>query len=111
MKSWLTFAALAVVATTAVAPRANAEGSRELRAPGSKVVFVWNSAEAQDEGIRLVQGGAGVELIAPLVACVVNNGDRAVITDFGFLSSDIVVISGENTGCRGNVATEYIKAN
>lgn len=87
------------------------DASHEIRNNNGNVVFIWRDDDAQSEGIRLIRANADSSLIVPLLACIVNNGDRAIITDFGFLSSDITVISGDSSGCRGNIATNYIRSN
>lgn len=76
---------------------------------GSNTVFVWRSSEAHGEALELIQAGvhnSNPALVAVLLACVVPSGTRAVTTDFGLVTHDIMVISGEDAGCRGNIPVE-----
>lgn len=88
-------------------PAAN-PNAKVLRMPNGGAVWVWRDADAQDEGITLIQSGADSELIAPLLACIVPSGVHAAVTDFGILTSDVIVIDGSKAGCRGNVSTDYL---
>jgi hypothetical protein len=62
--------------------------------------------------MTLIQGGVQnthPELLYALMSCVVLDGTQAIITSGGFLSQDILIVSGEHSGCRGNVPSEYVK--
>ena len=48
------------------------------------------------------------DVYMPLFACIVDDGTSAIVTDGGFASSDILVIDGAHTGCRGTVVNENI---
>jgi hypothetical protein len=81
---------------------------------GMKVVAVWKDDDAQSEGNTLIQAGVmetNPELLIPLLSCIVPSGTKAVITDAGLVTHDIMVIEGENAGCKGNVPMEVFDAN
>jgi hypothetical protein len=94
----------------AVTPeRALASEGRLVGLNGSDVVFVWRSKADHDEGLSLINAGvhkSNPALLFPLLACIVPSGTKAIITDGGFATHDILVIDGESAGCRGNVAME-----
>jgi hypothetical protein len=76
---------------------------------GSDVVFVWKDEDAQDEALSLISAGVhktNPALLLSLIACVVPTGTSAITTDAGFVTHDILVTSGESSGCRGNVPVE-----
>lgn len=78
---------------------------------GSDVVFVWRSSDAHSEGMRLINANVhqtNPALVARLLACMVPSGTKAVITSAGFMTHDILVIAGTDSGCRGNVAAETV---
>jgi hypothetical protein len=60
-------------------------------------VYVWKSSSALDEGQALLIARADHTLIAPLVACRVETGTRAVNAG----SWRVVVLEGPQKGCRG----------
>ena len=79
----------------------------------SEVVFVWRDKASQEEGISLI--GAGVHqsnpaMVLGLLSCAPQSGTRAVTTSAGFVTHDILVIEGPDTGCRGNVPMESFKS-
>lgn len=85
-----------------------AEG-RLIGLGGADIVFVWESKAAHDEGLSLINAGvhqSNPALLMELLACLVPSGTRAITTDMGFATHDIMVIEGESSGCRGNVAME-----
>jgi len=45
-------------------------------------------------------------MVAVLLSCIVDSGTRAITTDAGFVTHDILVIEGEEAGCRGNIPAE-----
>jgi hypothetical protein len=106
-------APLALVAASLwCAPAAAAEG-RLQPLGGAKVVVVWKSADAHSEGLELIRAGVhrtSPALLAPLIACLVEQGTRAVTTDFGFVTHEILVVEGAHGGCRANVPVEALEA-
>lgn len=79
---------------------------------GADVVFVWRSSAAHSEGLKLIRAGVlktNPRLVARLLACLVPSGTHAIITDAGFATHDVVVTSGKDSGCHGNVAAEAVK--
>lgn len=59
------------------------------------------------EFYSLVNNGFYTEA-ARLVSCMVPAGSRVIITDMGFASHTIRVLTGPSYGCVGVVATEYV---
>jgi hypothetical protein len=75
-------------------------------------VIVWRDEGAHSEGLELISAGVhktNPALLAPLIACLVAPGTRAVTTDAGFITHDIMVIEGPNAGCRGNIPIEHLR--
>ena len=66
-------------------------------------VYVWKSSSALDEGQALLAARADRALIAPLVACLVETGTRAVYVyvSYAGMSRQVVVLDGPRKGCRG----------
>ena len=76
---------------------------------GTDQVFVWKSKDAQSEAMSLIQGNVhktNPGLVAKLLSCIVPSGTTAIITDAGFATHDIMITSGPNAGCRGNIPME-----
>jgi len=76
---------------------------------GTDQVFVWKSKDAQSEAMSLIQGNVhktNPGLVARLLSCIVPSGTTAIITDAGFATHDIMITSGPNAGCRGNIPME-----
>lgn len=48
-----------------------------------------------------------LEEAARFVACQVHDGDRLIITDQGFASHTVRMLSGDSKGCVGVIPTEY----
>lgn len=64
-----------------------------------------------DEGIKMVIAGVhktNIDLIVPLVSCMVDTGTQIIVSDGGFFASDIIVVSGPKADCRGTVANERL---
>jgi hypothetical protein len=74
----------------------------------STQTIVWVSEEAMSKGLRLLGDGAGFNVVAPLIACMPNPGERVSITDAGFTKHEITIIDGENAGCSGWVPVEHV---
>jgi hypothetical protein len=81
---------------------------------GNPGVIVWKNVDAHDEGLTLIRAGvhnSNPKLLLRLIACLVDNGTKAVITSGGLVTQDILVVAGAQAGCRGNVATEETRKN
>lgn len=103
---------LIVAALCALSTGANAlEGT--LQPPGKlPTVWVWRDNAAQNEALALIRAGVqntNPELIVKHIACIVPGGTKVIITDMGFMSHDILVVEGNNAGCRGNIPSERFK--
>lgn len=62
--------------------------------------------------MKLIQAGvhkSNPELLMPLVSCIAEPGAKVIVTDMGFVTHDIMVISGKNTGCKGNIPAEELQ--
>ena len=82
---------------------------RVIGLSGSDQVFVWKSKDAQREAMSLIQANVhntNPGLVARLLSCIVPSGTSAIITDAGFATHDIMITSGPNAGCRGNIPME-----
>lgn len=102
MKSAISIA-LAIAALPISAEAASAENITLSRATQSGVV-IWKSPTHAKEGNVLQAAGADASLVAPLVACIVDNGTPAVrIRDLGYFKV-VMVSGGEEIGCRGVVS-------
>ena len=74
---------------------------------GAPSVIVWKNHHSLQQGTDLVSAGAGKKnsaLIVGLIACIVPSGTSAIVTD----SSNVLITSGEFSGCRGAVNIEAI---
>ena len=83
-----------------------------VRSDGGKNMIVWRNEKAHSEGVALISAGVNKTnpaVLLPLVACVVPVGDKVVVTDGGFFSSTVTVVSGLESGCRGVIANDYLR--
>ena len=81
---------------------------------GAKIIVVWKSTDARSEGQSIIDAGGAennIELLAPLISCVETPGTKVVVTDAGLVTHDVLVVEGENKGCRGNIAMEELNLN
>jgi hypothetical protein len=74
-------------------------------------IIIWKNEKAHSEGVKLI--GAGINktnpaLLMPLLACLVPVGAQAVVTDGGFFSSNVTIVSGNEAGCRGVISNDYL---
>jgi hypothetical protein len=79
---------------------------------GADQVFVWKSKKAHNEAMSLIAADvhrSNPALVMVLLACIVPTGTRAIVTDMGFATHDIMVVEGESSGCRGNIPMESLK--
>lgn len=103
---------LALLLTILLAPAALALDGRLQGLGGMDVVIVWRSSSAQSDGLDLIAAGvhrSNPALLMPLVSCIVRTGTRAMTTDAGFVTHDIMVIEGPDSGCRGNIPVEAFR--
>lgn len=94
-----------------LATPALAEDFRLVGLNGGDQVFVWKSKKAHNEAMSLIAADVhrtNPALIAVLLACIVPSGTRAIVTDMGFATHDIMVVEGKSSGCRGNIPTESL---
>lgn len=78
---------------------------------GAKMIIVWQSKDAQSEGMKLIQAGVhktNPELLMRLVSCIESPGTKVIVTDMGMVTHDIMVVEGKNAGCRGNIPAEEL---
>jgi len=78
----------------------------------SNQTMVWKNKRAGSDAMDLIMSGAArrdPSLLFPYLACFASAGDRFVISDAGIVTSDIIVTSGSNSGCRGNVPSEMAR--
>jgi hypothetical protein len=69
---------------------------------GAPSVIVWKNHDSLQRGTDLVSAGVGKKnpaLIVGLIACIVPSGTSAIVAG----SSNVLVTSGEFSGCRGAV--------
>jgi hypothetical protein len=102
---------LAVLGSLACFNEASAQ-ERTLRMPNGGEVIVWRNKAAHNEGMTLISSGvhqSNPMLLMRLISCIVPAGTKAIITDGGFATHDILVTSGQHSGCRGNVPVEFTR--
>ncbi|MFN3506229.1 MAG: hypothetical protein ACK4ZU_02050 [Allorhizobium sp.] len=98
------------VAATLIATQAQA-AEVTLGRGGSDNVFVWRDGDAHSEAINLISAGvhnSNPTLVMRLLSCIVPAGTKAIITDAGFASHTILITSGDDAGCRGDIAAEDV---
>jgi hypothetical protein len=74
---------------------------------GAPNVIVWKNHDSLQQGTEFVSAGVGKKnpaLIVGLIACIVPSGTSAIVAG----SSNVLVTSGEFSGCRGVVDIEGI---
>ncbi len=106
LKRALLIAAVMAVPTVALAMDGQLVGKNDT------IVLVWKNKDAHNEGLDLIIAGVHKTkpaLVMRLLSCTVKSGTRAITTDAGIITHDIMVVEGKNTGCRGNVASENFK--
>ncbi len=75
---------------------------------GAPNVIVWKNQDSLQQGTDLVSAGVGKKnpaRIVGLIACIVPSGTSAIVAG----SSNVLVTSGEFSGCRGAVNIEAMK--
>ena len=102
---------LAVYLACAISGHANAKSVTLVTPHHGTVVIVWKSKAATVEGLALIEAEVhktNPALLSALMSCIVPVGTKAIITSIGLVTHDILVTSGEDAGCRGNVPIEFI---
>lgn len=105
---------LSLLLSLASGTAAYADNYKVIGLNGSDLVFVWQSKQAHDEGLSLINSGVhktNPEMVMRLLACLVPSGTTAIVTDMGFATHDILITEGDDAGCRGNIAMESLKRN
>ena len=98
---------LASVFVALTAQYAHAQERTLTAVNGAPSVIVWKNHHSLQRGTELVSAGVGKKnsaLIVGLIACIVPSGTSAIVTD----SSNVLITSGEFSGCRGAVNIEAI---
>ena len=75
---------------------------------GGPNVIVWKNQDSLQQGTDLVSAGVGKKnpaRIVGLIACIVPSGTSAIVAG----SSNVLVTSGEFSGCRGAVDIEAVR--
>ena len=97
----------ALLASAAV----NAQDYKLKSFGGASMIIVWQSKDAQSEGMQLIQAGVhktNPQLLMRLVSCIEKPGTKVIVTDMGMVTHDIMVVEGKNSGCRGNIPAEAL---
>jgi|SRR6056297_356505 len=105
-------AALIVFFVTFAGPTA-AQDFRLVGLGGSDQVFVWKNKQAHDEALSLISANvhrSNPTLLVALLSCIVPSGTKAIVTDMGFATHDVMVVEGDSAGCRGNIPTESLSS-
>lgn len=100
--------------------QSEAEAAERARGPdrlrraggGDGRIAVWRSSASMDEAMRLINANVhrtNPVMLMPHVACMAAQGTEIVVTDGGFFSSSVLVVSGGQSGCRGVVPNEDIE--
>jgi hypothetical protein len=91
----------------------NTPASAQTKTVGMKDkgdVWIFRDGKALSEFYRLINSKVyDMTLIAPLISCTVPSGTKVVITDGGAFSSTVLVVDGQEKGCRGDVANERFR--
>lgn len=83
---------------------------RPPQGAGGEVV-VWRNSAAMREAMQLINANVhrtNPTLLLPHIACMLPAGTEIVVTDGGFFSSEVLVVAGRLSGCRGIVENEWI---
>jgi hypothetical protein len=109
---WLTSVTMFVM-LLAAASISNAQQPHKLKAVGqSKKIFVWKDWKSAPEASKLFDAGVNKthpDLILGLLSCMVDKGAGYIVSDGGVFASDILIVDGPDTGCRGTVWNDYLE--
>lgn len=83
--------------------------NRVLATPTGVDVIVFTSKQAHSEAMRLINASADTSLLFRYIACIVPSGTSAVATERGIVVHQVVVSAGPSAGCRGVVASEFLR--
>ncbi|MER8556104.1 hypothetical protein NKH37_28790 [Mesorhizobium sp. M1217] len=101
---------IAAALVTAWAGQGLADDPAVLGRAGMEQVYVWRDYDSWSEGLALVRAGVhetDPHMVLRLMACIAKTGDHAVIVGrAGVAAKTILVIDGEQKGCRGFVTDE-----
>ena len=84
-----------------------------LGRPTMSKVYVWTSRDALHEAYNLIRAKVhetNIDLLIPLLSCVVEPGTRAAVTKDSASILTIVILNGPYEGCRGVIALEDIQS-
>jgi tetratricopeptide (TPR) repeat protein len=82
-----------------------------LKNEAGTAIIIWRDEKALHEGMAMFRAGmnrTNPGLVMPLITCVADIGTPIVVTDRGFMTSEVVVASGPHTGCKGLIVSEEI---
>lgn len=99
-------------AEAAAAERARGPDRLRGSGGGNGAVVVWRDTTAMREAMRLINANVhqtNPRLLMPHVACMAPPGTEIVVTDGGVFSSEVLVVAGQLSGCRGVVPNEEIE--
>jgi hypothetical protein len=85
--------------------------ARFLVAPNRTHIFVWKDEDSLVRGVKIVFSGGPTEsldLLTPLVSCVVKSGAKIIVDEDGPDTSSVLVVGGDKNGCEGRVMNIYI---
>lgn len=102
---------LALAGLAASSSIASAQDHSLRSLPGTSNIWIWQSKDAHDEGMSLISAGVhktNPAMITSLISCIVDPGTKVIITDMGFVTHDVMVVSGPDAGCRGNIPAENL---
>lgn len=80
-----------------------------LATPTGVDVIVFTSKQAHSEAMRLINANADTSLLFRYIACIVPSGTPAIATERGIVVHQVVVSGGGSAGCRGVVASEFLR--
>lgn len=101
------FAAAGAALLLCSAGYASAEAGRLEGVRPTDSVILFRSARDQAEADALMKAKVhetNVEILRPLVACVVEGRTRAVVTERRDDNVRVTVVEGDQAGCRGTVS-------
>lgn len=77
----------------------------------AKTIIVWTDPDAMARGIKIAFSGekdAPVDLLKPLISCIVAPGTKVIVDTADDASASIVVLSGASRGCEGAVPGDIV---
>jgi len=104
--------------TTATAAEVKIGETGYLRSPDGKTVALFKSQSGIAEAMTLYKAGADEFLLGTYLSCIVPNETKVLVITGqitgAFMSgadqtSDVMVITGPNAGCKGVVPNIFVK--